>query len=69
MTRYLPFYRYKKHLGLDVNIKNASTCEVEAVVLRSNTFPCLCGGRKCIRFHPPRFVGGSKTFDLGGARE
>ena len=23
MARYLPFYRYKKHLGLDVNVKKA----------------------------------------------
>ena len=44
MTRYLPFYRYKKHLGLDVNIKNARVrARAEVSCGRYNAIPVVCG--------------------------
>jgi hypothetical protein len=52
MTRYLPFYRYKKHLGLDVNVKNArvrAPAEVTCGVY--NAIPCVVGGGNC-SFYP-----------------
>jgi hypothetical protein len=41
MTRYLPFYRYKKHLGLDVNVKNARVrARAEVSCGRYDAIPC-----------------------------
>jgi hypothetical protein len=67
MTRYLPFYRYKKHLGLDVNIKNARVrARAEDSCGCYDAIPCVVvGGREYVSCFYPCF-GGSKTFDLGG---
>ena len=48
LGRYLPFYRYKKHLGLDVNVKNARV-RARAEVRRHNAIPVVCmyGYRDC----------------------
>jgi hypothetical protein len=47
MTRYLPFYRCKKHLGLDVNVKNARV-RARAEVSRYNAIPfVVCGDGNC----------------------
>ena len=63
MTRYLPFYRYKKHLGLDVNIKNARVrARAEVSRGRYDVFPCVVGRYVPCCLYP----GGSKTFDLEG---
>jgi len=47
MTRFLPFYRYKKHLGLDVNVKNARVRARAEMVCRYNVIPLVCGDGNC----------------------
>jgi hypothetical protein len=48
MTRYLPFYRYKKHLGLGVNVKNARVrARAEISGGRYNAIPLVCGDGNC----------------------
>ena len=51
MTRYLPFYRYKKHLALIVNIKNARVRpRAEVSCGHYKAIPMVCGGRNCIHY-------------------
>lgn len=57
MTRHLPFYRCKKHLGLDVNVKNSSVCETEEVSCRDTISFCGDGGGDCGRY--PKVVSNS----------
>jgi hypothetical protein len=56
LGRYLPFYRYKKHLHLKSRlsqiIKNASVgTEAEVTCGRYNAIPCVVGGGNC-SFYP-----------------
>jgi len=57
MTRYLPFYRYKKHLALIVNIKNARV-RPRAEVSCYNAIPVVCGDRDCSRYPSSLSIGG-----------
>jgi hypothetical protein len=68
MTRYLPFYRYKKHLSLDVNVKNARVRARAGVsCVRYNAIP-LCGGvRDYSRFLYP-LCGPDSDFKSTGDR-
>ncbi len=71
MTRYLPFYRYKKHLGLDVNVKNARV-RARAQACRYNVIPILEDGNyNCYPRGVPdsTFRGGRKIFKYIGGRE
>jgi hypothetical protein len=49
--RYLPFYRYKKHPGLDVNVKNARV-RARAEVRRHNAIQVVCGDKDCSCYYP-----------------
>jgi hypothetical protein len=54
------FYRYKKHLGLDVNVKNARVRARAEVSCGYIAIPVLCGGRNCVSgrsCYPWRFGG------------
>jgi hypothetical protein len=49
--RYLPFCRYKKHPGLDVNVKNARVrARAEVSCGHYKAIPMVCGGRNCIHY-------------------
>jgi hypothetical protein len=59
----LPFYRYKKHLGLDVNVKNA---RVRArAEYAHNAIPVVCGGGNCSCYPHCR----PDSFNSRGGRE
>jgi len=51
LGRYLPFYRYKKHPGLDVNIKNARVrARAEVSCGHYDAIPMVCGDRNCVHY-------------------